>query len=164
MVLKNPILSPYVEDGLGKNDNELNTWDGDDWWCDPYDTEYDEASGSEVPRNVSKPAFLTAAQSRTGQIERKKLKDLSDAPQYLGEAVLAWAKRSPLDKRIPESLYIVWEANGWTKYGCGNNEEMKAQAGDLSKTNAIRAASGREKCLKKSNKNSHESRRTWRFK
>ena len=133
MVLKNPILSPYVEDGLGKDDNELNTWDGDDWWCAPYDTEYDEATGSEVPRNVSKPAFLTAAQSRTGQLERKKLKDLGDAPQYLGGAVLAWAKRSPLDKRIPESLYIVWEANGWTKYGCGNNEEMKAQAGDLLK-------------------------------
>jgi tetratricopeptide (TPR) repeat protein len=133
MVLKNPILSPYVEDGLGKDDNELNTWDGDDWWCAPYDTEYDEATGSEVPRSVSKPAFLTAAQSRTGQLERKKLKDLGDAPQYLGRAVLAWAKRSPLDKRIPESLYIAWEANGWTKYGCGNNEEMKAQAGDLLK-------------------------------
>jgi|GEM_PF-610216 len=133
MVLKNPILSPYVEDGLGKDDNELNTWDGDDWWCAPYDTEYDEATGSEVPRSISKPAFLTAAQSRAGQLERKKLKDLGDAPQYLGGAVLAWAKRSPLDKRIPESLYIVWEANGWTKYGCGNNEEMKAQAGDLLK-------------------------------
>jgi hypothetical protein len=133
MVLKNPILSPYVEDGLGKDDNELNTWDGDDWWCAPYDTEYDEATGSEVPRNVLKPAFLTAAQSRTGQLERKKLKDLGDAPQYLGRAVMAWAKRSPLDKRIPESLYTVWGANGWTKYGCGNNEEMKAQAGDLLK-------------------------------
>jgi TolA-binding protein len=133
MVLKNPVLSPYVEDGLGKNDNELNTWDGDDWWCAPYDTEYDEVSGSEVPKSVAKPAFLTAAQSRTAQLERKKLKDLGDAPQYLGATVLAWAKRSPLDKRIPESLYIVWEANGWTKYGCGNNEEMKAQAGDLLK-------------------------------
>ena len=38
---------------------------------------------------------------------------------------MAWAKRSPLDKRIPEALYIVIEANGWTKYGCGNNEELK---------------------------------------
>jgi hypothetical protein len=133
MVLKNPILSPYVEDGLGKDDNELNTWDSDDWWCAPYDTEYDAATGSEVTRSIPKPAFLTAAQSRTAQLERKKLKDLGDAPQYLGAAVLAWAKRSPLDKRIPESLYIVWEANGWTKYGCGNNEEMKAQAGDLLK-------------------------------
>jgi hypothetical protein len=133
MILKNPVLSPYVEDGLGKDDNELNTWDSNDWWCAPYDTEYDEVTGGEVPKNVSKPGFLTAAQSRTAQLERKKLKDLGDAPQYLGGIVLAWAKRSPLDKRIPESLYIVWEANGWTKYGCGNNEEMKARAGDLLK-------------------------------
>lgn len=133
MILKNPILSPYVDDGLGKNDNEMNTWDGDDWWCEPYDMEYDEATGSEMPRSVSKPAFLTAAQSRTAQLERKRLKDLSDAPKYLGNAVLAWAKRSPLDKRVPESLYIVWGANGWTKYGCGNNDELKTLAGDLLK-------------------------------
>jgi hypothetical protein len=133
MVLKNPVLSPYVEDGLGKDDNEVNMWDGNDWWCAPYDTEYDDVTGSEVLRTVSKPSFLTAAQSRMAQLERKKLKDLGDAPQYLAGTVLAWAKRSPLDKRIPESLYIVWEANGWTKYGCGNNDELRTQAGDLLK-------------------------------
>lgn len=132
MILKNPMLSPYVEGGLGKDDNEMNTWDGDDWWCTPYD-EVDSFSGTEIPRSASKPAFLTAAQSRTAQLEREKLKGLGDAPQYLGDKVLAWAKRSPLDKRIPESLYIVWEANGWTKYGCGNNEELQTQLGDLLK-------------------------------
>lgn len=125
MILKNPVLSPYIEDGLGKTDNELNMWDGNDWWCTPYDTEFDEASGSEVPRKVARPMFLTALQSRTAQAERKKLKDFGDAPAYLGTKVLEWAKRSPLDKRVPESLYIVYEANGWTKYGCGNNEELK---------------------------------------
>jgi hypothetical protein len=125
MILKNPVLSPYIEDGLGKTDNELNMWDGNDWWCTPYDTEFDEASGSEVPRTIAKPMFLTAAQSQAAQAERKKLKDFGDAPMYLGKKVLEWAKRSPLDKRVPESLYIVYEANGWTKYGCGNNEELK---------------------------------------
>lgn len=125
MILKNPLLSPYIEDGLGKTDNELNMWDGNDWWCAPYDTEFDEASGSEVPRKVAKPMFLTAAQSQAAQTERKKIKEFGDAPAYLGKKVLEWARRAPLDKRIPESLYIVYEANGWTKYGCGNNEELK---------------------------------------
>jgi len=74
-----------------------------------------------------------SAQSRTAQLERKKLANLGDGPQYLGNMVLAWAKRTPLDKRIPESLYIVWEANGWTKYGCGNNDELRTEAGDLLK-------------------------------
>lgn len=133
MILKNPMFSPYIEDGIGKTDNELNMWDGNDWWCTPYDTEFDEASGSEVPRKVAKPAFLTAVQSQTAQAERKKIKDFGDAPAYLGNKVLQWAKRSPLDKRVPESLYIVYEANGWTKYGCGNNEDMKNEVGDILK-------------------------------
>lgn len=125
MIVKNPLLSPYIADNLGKGDNEVNMWDGNDWWCTPYDTEYDEASQSEVPRKISRPMFLTAVQSAAAQAERKKIKDLGDAPAYLGNKVLEWAKRSPMDKRVPESLFTVWEANGWTKYGCGNNEELK---------------------------------------
>ena len=31
---------------------------------------------------------------------------------------------TPADRRVPEALYIVFEANGWTKYGCGNNTEL----------------------------------------
>ena len=38
-----------------------------------------------------------------------------------------WAKRFPTDRRVPEGLYIVISANGWTKYGCGNNEEIRDQ-------------------------------------
>ena len=125
MIVKNPLLSPYIADNLGKGDNEVNMWDGNDWWCTPYDTEFDKGTGEEGPLRAAKPMFLTAAQSATAQAERKKIKDFGDAPAYLGNKVLEWAKRSPLDKRVPESLYIVWEANGWTKYGCGNNEELK---------------------------------------
>jgi hypothetical protein len=125
MLLKNPILSPYVEDGMGRGDNEINMWDGNDWWCEPYDAEYDEATGNEIPRSAKKPAFLSVAQGMMAQLENKKLKDLGDAPEFMGQAVLAWAKRAPLDKRIPEALYIVWEANGWTKYGCGNNDALR---------------------------------------
>lgn len=133
MILKNPILSPWVEDGIGKTDNEMNQWDANDWWCAPYDTEWDSATESEVPRKITKPAFITAAQVTAAKTERAKLKDLGEAPAYLGQKVLDWAKRSPLDKRIPESLYIVYEANGWTKYGCGNNEQLKSQIGTFMK-------------------------------
>lgn len=133
LVLKNPMLSPYVEGGLGKGDNEMNTWDGNDWWCTPYEGETGDVPSEFVPGLNFKPAFLTSAQSATARLERNKLKGLGDAPQYLGDKVMAWAKRSPLDRRVPESLYIVWEANGWTKYGCGNNEELQTQIGDLLK-------------------------------
>ncbi|HTH50347.1 MAG TPA: hypothetical protein VL501_00340, partial [Pyrinomonadaceae bacterium] len=125
-VLKNPILNPYIPDGMGRTNNEQDTWADDNWWCAPYDTEWDESSDSEVPRKLPKrPAFLTPAQAAAAQAERKKLSDIGDAPKFLAEKVQAWAKRSPADRRVPEALYIVIQANGWTKYGCGNNEELR---------------------------------------
>ncbi|CAN5628443.1 hypothetical protein BH10ACI3_BH10ACI3_12470 [soil metagenome] len=125
-VLKNPLLSPYLEDGFGKDDNEQDQWSSDDWWCEPYDTEYNDETNTEEPKPLPKrPAFLTAAQSKMAQSERKRIKAAGDAPKFLAEKVQAWAKRTPLDRRVPEALYIVIQANGWTKYGCGNNEELR---------------------------------------
>ncbi|MFT3744687.1 MAG: hypothetical protein QM785_10410 [Pyrinomonadaceae bacterium] len=134
-VLKNPILSPYIEDGMGKTDNTTEEWDSDDWWCEPYDSEYSDEAGAEVPKKLPpRPAFLTAAQSQTAQNERKKLRAIGDSPKYLAAKVLAWAKRAPADKRVPEAIYIMIVANGWNKYGCGNNEELRDELAKLLKT------------------------------
>lgn len=134
LILKNPLLSPYLEDGMGKGDNEFGSWDANDWWCAPYDTEYDETTQTDVPRKLPpRPLFLTAAQTNAAQAERKKLATVGNAPKFMGEKVLEWARLAPTDKRVPESLYILWEANGWTKYGCGSNEELQTQIGELLK-------------------------------
>ncbi len=134
-VLTNPVLSPFIEDGMGKGDNEVEEWGFNDWWCEPYDAEYSEETNSEVPRKLPKrPAFLTAAQSQTAQAERRKIKAIGDAPKFLGQKALAWARRSPADKRIPHVLYIMSIANGWNKYGCGNNEELRDQLVRLLRT------------------------------
>ncbi len=131
LMLKNPLFSPYLEDGLGKADNEFGQWDANDWWCAPYETEYDETTGAEVKTKLPpKPMFLTAAQSTAAQSERKRLVLIGDAPKFFGEKVLEWARLSPLDKRVPESLFMVYEANGWTKYGCGSNDELRKQIGE----------------------------------
>ena len=125
-VLKNPLFGPYIEDGMGKTNNEQDPWSSDDWWCAPYDTEYNETTNAEQPKTLPKrPAFLTAEQSKKAQAERTRLKEIGDAPKFLAEKVMAWARRSPADRRVPEALYIMVEANGWTKYGCGNNEELR---------------------------------------
>ncbi len=125
-VLKNPILSPYIEEGIGKTDNETEEWSLDDWWCEPYDSEYSDETNSEVPKRLPpRPAFLTAAQSQTAQNQRKKLRGIGDSPKYLATKVMAWAKRTPADRRVPEAIYIMIGANGWNKYGCGNNEELR---------------------------------------
>jgi hypothetical protein len=133
LILKNPMLSPLLDDSLG-TDNEFNMWDSDDWWCAPYTGETDEVTGeTNKPQLPPKPSFLTPAQSNAAQAERKKLADLDDAPKFLGEKILEWTRLAPADRRVPESLYIAFEANGWTKYGCGNNEELRAKIGSVLK-------------------------------
>ncbi|MBP9665372.1 MAG: hypothetical protein KBD94_12200, partial [Pyrinomonadaceae bacterium] len=134
-VLKNPIMSPFIEDGMGKTDNEQEQWSANDWWCEPYDTVYDDAANTSVPAPLPpKPAFLTPTQSKLAQAERTRLRETGDAPKYLGEKVLIWARTYPADRRVPEALYITIEANGWTKYGCGNNEELRDQLTKVLKT------------------------------
>ena len=126
LMVKNPMLTPFLEDGMGRTDNEVGEWDDDDYWCEPYDEVYDEDAQDMVSRNkMKRPKFLTAAQVSAAAKERARIKKLGDAPKYLGEQVLLWAKRSPNDKRLPEALYLMVIANGWNKYGCGNNEELK---------------------------------------
>jgi hypothetical protein len=131
-VLKNPILSPDIDDGMGKTDNEQGEFDSNDWWCAPYEPEEGE-SEYQPSQPSAPPRFLTPQQIAAARSERAKLKEIGDAPKFLAGKVLDWQKRAPADRRIPESLYIVYLANGWTKYGCGNNEELQTQIGDLLK-------------------------------
>ncbi len=127
-ILKNPLVSPYIEDGTGKTDNEFGEFDSNDWWCQPYDETNSDEAGSDVPKTPpARPPFLTAEQGKAAQAERKRLKEIGDAPKFLAEKVMDWAKRYPADRRVPEAIYIMIEANGWTKYGCGNNEELRQE-------------------------------------
>ena len=133
IILKDEQLSPYIAGGFGTSWESFGSG-GSRWWCMPYDQEFDTATNTEQSRQLStKPKFLNTAQSAGAQAELKRLKTLGDAPKYLGAKVLDWARRAPLDKRVPASLYIVYEANGWDKYGCGNDEELRIKIGNLLK-------------------------------
>lgn len=113
IILRNPILTPYFESGHTA-DNEFDPWSDDDWWCSGF-PEFDD----------KKPVFLTRTQLTAIRSEKEKLSKIGEAPQYLAEKVLEWAKLAPNDKRVPESLFHVYKANGWTKYGCGNKVELQ---------------------------------------
>lgn len=131
-MVKNPLLTPFVEDGLGKTDNDAEVWDINDWWCEPSDSVYDEEVGDLVElSSYLKPGFLTRAQIETAARERASLKTVGDAPRYLANSVLAWARRSPNDRRVPEALYLMHKANGWSKWGCGSNFDLQKELGDI---------------------------------
>ncbi|MGC2235217.1 MAG: hypothetical protein WA584_03600 [Pyrinomonadaceae bacterium] len=133
LILKTDKLTPYIASGMGTPQENFRMY-ATVWWCEPYDAYYDEETGEEAPRKLSpRPIFLTEAQSDAAQKELKKLKTIGDAPKFMGAKVLEWARLAPLDKRVPESLYIMYEANGWDKYGCGNNEELREEIGNFLK-------------------------------
>ncbi len=134
MLVKNPKLTPFIEGGLGKLNNDPDPWDTDNWWCEPYDEVYDEEAEDTVKRSAIKlPAFITPAQKAAVDNERERLKGVGDAPAYLGKRVLEWARRSPGDARVPESLYIMHTANSWSKWSCGSNFELQKEIGELLK-------------------------------
>jgi len=133
LILKHQKFSPYVPSGLG-SPQEQYTY-ATRWWCAPSEDYYDTDSDKLFPRGViSRPAFLTAAQSNAAKTEMKKLKEIGDAPQYLAEKVFEWARMRPGDKLVPESIHIVYEANDWDKYGCGGNQELRKEAADVLRT------------------------------
>lgn len=129
IILNNPVLSPLVEYGFGKTENEFDSYGSENWWCAPYEADEEDLESSNKP--LPKPVFLTEAHSRAAKTERKKLIEIGDAPRFLGEKVLEWAKRAPADKRVPESLFFAFQANGWNKYGCGNSDEMREEIRDV---------------------------------
>ncbi|PYS37094.1 MAG: hypothetical protein DMF71_19215 [Acidobacteria bacterium] len=75
-----------------------------------------------MPKVVRKPEFLTAKQLEAAATERNRLRDIGDGKPYLGKLVLQWARTSPTDPRIPEALFIAFNANQSYKYGCGSWE------------------------------------------
>ena len=133
LILKNEDMTPFIASGFGDESGQFTY--ASRWWCEDYGEFYEEGAENSIPAAAfPRPPFLTKAQADTAQAEMKKLKDIGGAPDYLGNGVLEWAKLRPKDKRIPESLYIIYDANGWDKYGCGGVDEIRKAAAALLRT------------------------------
>lgn len=135
ILLKFPTLSPFVQGGLPRFETSegIEYYFGDSWWCKPSKTDYTD-EGTEVPRVVPKPDFLTEAELETARREFTALDTIGNAKFYLGTRVIEWAKTSPNDPRIPEALYIAAQANRSYKYGCDmweKDNETKEEAETL---------------------------------
>ncbi|HSS19075.1 MAG TPA: hypothetical protein VLL54_03310 [Pyrinomonadaceae bacterium] len=135
ILLKQPMLSPYVTGGLPETHTaeQLDYYFETSWWCRLPETAYDE-QGNELPLVVAKPSFLTADQLATAAKERTALKSVGNGKTYLGELVLEWADQNPDDPLIPEALFIAAQANRQYKYGCdgwGYDEVKEAKLVEL---------------------------------
>lgn len=138
VLLKFPDLSPFLSSVIPTFDTaeDLDYYFETQWWCAPEDTEYNE-QGVEVPKVIPKPSFLTPAQLETARREYRALAQIDDAKSYLGRQVIAWAKASPANPKIPEALFIAARATQPYKNGCAgweNDEATQQGAERLLKT------------------------------
>jgi hypothetical protein len=124
LLLRFPNLSPYVPAGVPEfsTSEETEYYFETSWWCVPDETEY-HMDGTESPKVVATPRFLSARVLAGAKKERDALAAIGNAKSFLGKRVLEWAKRSPDDPRIPEALFIAVQANQSYKYGCGSWEQ-----------------------------------------
>ena len=124
VLLKFPTLSPFVKGGLPKfeTSESIEYYFHDSWWCKPSQTDYTD-EGTEIPKSVPKPNFLTDTELESARREFAALVGIGDAKSYLGKRAIEWAKTSPNDPRIPEALYIAAQANRSYKYGCNSWEQ-----------------------------------------
>jgi hypothetical protein len=125
-LIKAPGLSPFMNgldprSGFGTNDLlELDHLRAN-WWCNLKNEEY-------APRVMlrgtvqGKPDFVSRPESDDAVAEWKKVTAIDDAPIYLAKNILAWAKQTPDDPRIPEALHRVVQA---TRYSCSSEEITK---------------------------------------
>ena len=124
IMLKFSNLSPWVSSGIPtfSTAEESEYYFEMSWWCKPGDIDYD-INGTESPKVVASPRFLSAQFLTLAKRERAAIKTIGHAKAFLGKKVLEWAKRSPNDPRIPEALYIAVQANQSYKYGCDSWEQ-----------------------------------------
>lgn len=135
LVLKTGYLSPYIQGGFDtEGEPEFDMWQDERWWCEQYDYNYDN-SGNEVPKAAFIPPFLTGEMSDSARIQKAALRKTGDGLTYLSGRVMKWAQAGVPDKRLPEALYIIFQANQWVKYGCGGtSEETRKKAADILRT------------------------------
>ncbi len=131
LILKNERFTPYLTNGIGPPNETYSG--GTRWWCTVDDEVWDSNLKSMVKRNVYTPSFISKEQKNSAQKELKKLNEMGNASNYLTQKVFEWANKNPRDRRVEESLFIVYEANDWDKYGCGGNYERRQKIGNFMK-------------------------------
>ncbi len=133
IILKHPGLVPYVQAGIGRTTplEEIDNF-RHNWWCRPGRQGVPDAADMSIRGNpevrkfhggldllTPRPAFLSAKARRAGQREWNALRTMGSAPNALATEIIAYAKKYPQAKHIPEALHRVVKT---TRFGCATNE------------------------------------------
>jgi hypothetical protein len=117
-LLHNPGLRPHLVPNVQRTTG-MQSFDSfhDNWWCADMG-QRDEEHPDHAVQNVP-TAFLSPADTSAGAADWNALLKLGTAPNYLASEVIAWAKATPDDPRVPEALHFVVRA---THLGCTDDK------------------------------------------
>lgn len=134
VILRNPVIQPYVPTGYGREDSTATEIDSirGNWWCveneaaklderyDSYDFVYPTAY----------PNFLTAEQKNSADREQRQMLALGNSSTLLARRAVEFANKNPRHPQTPEILHLAVRS---TRYGCTdeNTGRFSKQAFDI---------------------------------
>lgn len=112
-ILRNPGLRPYLDGGVQR----FYSYDfvesyGDNWWCSDWTAIFGQ---NNAPMRAQSVAFVSQSMREAGEKETQLLLAMGSAEEFLGTAVLDFARTHPSDPDIPEALFLTLRI---IRYGC----------------------------------------------
>jgi len=123
-MMRFPSVRPYINAGAGREEGFVGySAYRDNWWCqgmgksdswrDSYTNGYNISFGggrTSPPGSIPSHGFISTAMAETAQKEHEQLEKIGDAPEYFGNAALAWVGAHPKDSRGAELLGFAFRA------------------------------------------------------
>ncbi len=134
LILKYPVLQPYVPVGMGRETPDPSSIDSirGNWWCAPDASEeaYSHYDHYDFRYPSAYPEFLTETQKAEALAEYKKLQEAGDSATHLARTTVQFANAHSRYADVPELLHLAVRS---TRYGCTdpNTEEFSKQAFDI---------------------------------
>lgn len=126
VVLRYPVIQPFVPVGFGREDNSPVSIDSNrgNWWCsnEPADGGTERYGVYNFVYPEVSPDFLSAAQTSVAARERKKMADEGNSSTFLARRVVEFADRFPNHPKTPELLHLAVRS---TRYGCSDDNTGK---------------------------------------
>jgi hypothetical protein len=125
-ILRNDGIQPILDPGIARvaSYNQFDQYRYN-WWCQIGAPQQSYGESHPKPALPAPTALFTASEQQQAAAEYTRLKSLPNAPNFLGQQVLAYAKTHPSDPLVPEALHFTVRA---TRYGCPTDERPLSKA------------------------------------
>jgi hypothetical protein len=117
-ILRNPGIRPYLEPGIPRVAS-FGYFDEfrDNGWCNTWENEF-PPEGPALPA-LPHPTIMSTGDLAQGAAEQKRLQQMPDSDELIGQRVIDYAKQHPDDPLVPEALALTVRAS---HYSCETSQ------------------------------------------